>query len=101
MPSTMQLSSLSPICDGYRVISAAECNSTAEAFKALCGSVPGYTGIGVKQAAFKEGLVFLARPRREDSRWLCSFNRGGRGSLEGLAPGVASIAKRVPGSDRA
>ena len=57
-PSTMQLSSLSRICDAYRVIRAAECNSTAEAFKALCGSVPGYTGIGVKQTTFKEGLLF-------------------------------------------
>ena len=41
------------------MISAAECNSTAEALKALCGSVPGYTGIGVKDAAFKEGLISL------------------------------------------
>ena len=53
-PSAMQLSSLSRICDAYRVISSAECNSTAEAFKALC----------VKQATFKEGLV----SRREDGR---------------------------------
>ena len=58
-PSTMQLSSLSRICDACRVISAAECSSTAEAFKALFGSVPGYTGIGVKQATFKEGFVSL------------------------------------------
>ena len=40
-------------------------------------------------------------PRREDGRWLCSFNRGGLRSLKGLAPGIVSIAKRVPGSDRA
>ena len=44
------------------MISAAECNSAAEAFKALCGSVPGYTGNGVKQATFKEGLVSLPNP---------------------------------------
>ena len=44
-PSTMQLSSLSSIFDAYREISAAECSSTAEAFKALCGSVPGYTAL--------------------------------------------------------
>ena len=31
-------------------------------FKALCGSVPGYTGSGVKQATFKEGLVSLPDP---------------------------------------
>ena len=61
-PSTMQLSSLSRICDAHREISAAECNSTAEAFKALCGSVPGCTGMGVKQATFKEGLVSLPDP---------------------------------------
>ena len=36
--------------------------SAAEAFKALCGSVPGYTGNGVKQATFKEGLVSLPDP---------------------------------------
>ena len=40
--------------------SAAECNNAAEAFNAHRGSVPGYTGNGVKQATFKEGLV--ARP---------------------------------------
>ena len=58
------LSSLSRICDAYRVISAAECNSTAEAFNALCCSVPGYTG------CLQVGPRFPARPRREDSRWL-------------------------------
>ena len=61
-PSAMQLSSLSRICDAYREISVAECNSTAEAVKALCGSVPGYTGNGVKQATFKEGLISLPDP---------------------------------------
>ena len=59
-PSAMQLSSR--ICDAYRGISAADCSSTAEAFKALCGSVPGYTGNGVKQATFKEGLVSQPDP---------------------------------------
>ena len=43
-------------------MSAAECSSAAEAFKALCGSVPGYTGIGFKQATFKEGIVSLPNP---------------------------------------
>ena len=60
--SAMHLSSLSRICDAYRRISAVDCNSTAEAFKALCGSVPGYTRNGVKQATFKEGLVSLPDP---------------------------------------
>ena len=32
--------------------------------------------------------------------WLCSFDRGGLRSLEGLARCIASLAKRVPGSDR-
>ena len=61
-PSAMQLSSLSRICDAYREMSAADCSSTAEAFKALCGSVPGYTGSSVKQATYKEGLVSLPDP---------------------------------------
>ena len=61
-PSSLQLCSLSQICDAYRGIIAAECNSAAEAFKALCGSVPGYTGDGVEQATFKEGLVSLPDP---------------------------------------
>ena len=47
-PSAMQISSLSRICDAYRGISAADCRS-----------VSGYTGNGVKQATFKEGLVSL------------------------------------------
>ena len=74
----MQLSALSRLCDVYRVISVAECNSTAEAFKALCGPVP---------VTFKEGLLF--------------FEWSGCGSLEGLALGIASIATRVSGSGRA
>ena len=61
-PSEMQLTSLSRICDACREMSAVECNSAAEAVKALCGSVPGYTGNGVKQATFKEGLVSLPDP---------------------------------------
>ena len=61
-PSAMQLSSLSRIWDAFRGISAADCNSNAEAFKALCGSLPGYTGNGVKQATFKEGLDSLPDP---------------------------------------
>ena len=60
--SAMQLSSLSRIYDAYQGISAADCNSTVKAFKALCGSVPGYTRNGVKQATFKEGLVSLPDP---------------------------------------
>ena len=59
-PSAMQLSSR--ICDAYRGISAADCSSTAEAFKALSGSVPGYTGNGVKQVTPKEGLVYQPDP---------------------------------------
>ena len=55
-PSTMKLSR------ACREISGADCSSTAEAFKALCGSVPGYTGNGVKQATFKEGLFSLPDP---------------------------------------
>ena len=73
----MQLTSLSRICDAYQGISAAECNFAAEALE-----------IGVKQAAFKEGLVSLP----EDGRRLCSFDWLG---LEGLAPGFASLAKRA------
>ena len=53
---------LSRICDACRKISAADCSSATEAFKALCGSVPVYTGNGVKQATFKEGLVSLPDP---------------------------------------
>ena len=60
--SAMQLSSSSRICDACRRISAADCSSTAEAFKALCVSVPGYTGNGVMQATFKEGLASLQYP---------------------------------------
>ena len=61
-PSSIQLTSLSRICNAYQGISAAECNNAAEAFNALCGSVPGYTGNGVKQATFKEGLVSSPDP---------------------------------------
>ena len=50
------------ICSAYQEVSAAECMSAAEAFKALCGSVPGNTDRGVKQATFKEGLVSLPDP---------------------------------------
>ena len=60
--SSLQLASLSRICSVYQDVSAAECKSAAEAFKALCGSVPGYTDSGVKQATFKEGLVSLTDP---------------------------------------
>ena len=94
-PSAMQLSSLSRICDAYRVKSAADCSSTAEAFEALCCSVPGYTGNGVKQATFKEGLVSPADPGAKNGRWFCSLDWLGLGSLEGLAPGFASFAKRA------
>ena len=52
--SSLQLASSSRICNAYQVTSAADCNSATEAFKALCGSAPGYTGNGVKQATFKE-----------------------------------------------
>ena len=93
--------SMTNLRDAYRWISAAECTSTAEAFKALCGSVPGYTGIGCQTGYLQGGPRLPARPRREDGRWLCSCNRSGLRSLEGLAPGIASIAKRVPGSVRA
>ena len=99
-PSTMQLSSLSRICDAHREISAAECNSTAEAFKALCGSVPWLHWYGCQTGYLQGGPRFPARPKREDGRRLCSFDQGGLGSLEGLASGIASIAKRVPRSDR-
>ena len=58
------LSSLSRICDACREISSADCTSTAEAFKAICGSVTGYTVNGVIQATFKEGLVSLPDPVR-------------------------------------
>ena len=58
-PSSTQPNPLDRICNAHQGISAAECNNAAEAFKALCGSVPGYTGNGVKQATFKEGLVAL------------------------------------------
>ena len=44
------------------VVSAVECNNAAEAFKMLCSSVPGYTGNGVKQATYKDGLVALPDP---------------------------------------
>ena len=58
----MQLSSLSRICDAYREIRAAQCSSTAEAFKALCCPVLGYTEKGVKQVTYKEGLVSVPDP---------------------------------------
>ena len=57
--SAVLLSSWSRICNAYQGTSAAECSNAAEAFNALCGSVPGYTGIDVKQFTFKEGLVSL------------------------------------------
>ena len=60
--SSLQLASFSRICSACPGVSAAECKSAAEAFKALCGSVPGYTDSGVKQATFKEGLVSLPDP---------------------------------------
>ena len=65
-PSAMHLSSLSRICDAHRGISATDCTSIAEAFKAHCCSVPGYTGNGVKQATFKEELVSCPTEAR---RW--------------------------------
>ena len=46
------------------------------------------------ETIFKEGL-FPARPRCEDGRWFCSFVWVGLRSLEGLAPGLASLAKRA------
>ena len=61
-PSSLQLASLSQICSAYQGLSAVECKSAAEAFKALCNSAPGYTGYGVKQATFKEGVVSLPDP---------------------------------------
>ena len=61
-PSSLQLTSLSRICSAYQGKSDAECKSAAEAFKALCGSAPGYTGNGGKQVTFEEGLVSLPDP---------------------------------------
>ena len=55
-PSAMQLNSLDQVCNAYRDVSAVESNNAAEAFKVLCGSVPGYTGNGVKKDTCKEGL---------------------------------------------
>ena len=60
--SSLRLASSSRICSAYQGVSAAECKSAAEAFEALCGSVPGYTDNGVKQATFKEDLVSLPDP---------------------------------------
>ena len=60
--SSLQLASLSRVCSAYQEVSAADCKSAAEAFKALCGSVPGCNGNGVKQATFEEGLVSLPDP---------------------------------------
>ena len=60
--SSLQLSSLSRTRSAYQGTSTAESNSAAKVFKALCGSVPGYTDNGVKQATFKEGLVSLPDP---------------------------------------
>ena len=92
-PSAMQLSSLSRICDANRVISAAECNNAAETFNALCGTVPGYTGNGVKQTTFRKATSPC--PTQERSLQLAlRLNQGGLRSLEGLAPGIVSIAKR-------
>ena len=75
-PSLLQLTSLSRICSAYQGISTAECKSAVEAFKALCGSAPGNTGNGVKQATFKEGLVSLSDP--------CSKMADGADLLTGL-----------------
>ena len=50
------------VCNAYRGVSAVECNNAAEASKVLCGSVPGYTGNGVKKATYKEGLVAVSDP---------------------------------------
>ena len=97
----MQLSSLSRIYDACRVISAAECNPTAEAFKALCGSVLDYTGIGVKQATFKESLVSLPAPGAKMTDGSALLNRGGLGSLKGLAAGYCFGRQASSGSDRA
>ena len=57
-PSSLQLSSLSRICRAHQEVYAAECKSAAEAFKALCGSVPGHTHSGT----FKEAPVSLPDP---------------------------------------
>ena len=60
--SSMQLNSLDRICNSHQGISAAERNNAAEAFKALCGLAAGFTGNGVKQSTFKEGLVVSPDP---------------------------------------
>ena len=67
--SSLQLASLSRICSPYQEVSAAECKSAAEAFKALCGSVPGNTDRGVKTGHLQGGSRFLARQKFEDGRW--------------------------------
>ena len=69
-PSSLQLASLSRICSTYQGISAAECKSAAEAFKALCGSAPGHTRqIWCQTGHLQGGSRFLARPMFEDGRW--------------------------------
>ena len=84
--SSLQLASLSRICSACQGISAAEGKSAAEAFKALCGSAPAYTGNGVMQATFKEGLVSLPDPcsKMADgadlSNWLGLLKLGGIGA---------------------
>ena len=93
--SSLQLASLSRNCNASQGISAADCISAAEAFKALCGSAPGYTGNGVKQATFKERLVSWPDP--------CAKTADGAALLTGSdfevwrdwRRGFASLAKRA------
>ena len=86
-PSAMHLSSLSRICDALQF----HRGSLQSALRFCAWLHWKWCQTGYLQ----RGSRFLARPRREDGRWLCSLDWLGLRSLEGLAPGVASIAKRA------
>ena len=55
--------------------------------KALCGSVPGYTDSGVKQATIKEGLVSLPDPCSKMADGADLFNWFGLLKLGGIGAG--------------
>ena len=86
----MQFHSLDRICSAYQEVSAAECNKAAEAFKVLCGSVPGYTTNSAKQATpsrrCEDGRLILLRSPREFQEVI---------ALEGrVAPQIDPVLKR-------
>ena len=76
-PSTMQLSSLPRICDAYRGDERCRVQFYRGSLQSALRFSAWLHRNRFQTSYLQGGHRFPARPRREDGRWLCSFNRSG------------------------